>query len=44
MIEVIGVFVAAADGQHARAQDVGDAVRDEQRIARIGDQRGQALG
>jgi len=27
-----------------RAQDIGDAVRDEERITRIGDQRCQALG
>jgi len=44
MIEVVGVLVAAGNGQHARAQNVGDAVRDEQRIARISDQRRQALG
>ena len=38
MIEVVSVFVAASDGKDAGAQDVVDAVRHEQRIARIGDQ------
>ena len=40
MIEVVSVFVAASDGKDAGAQDVFDAVRYEQRIARIGDQPG----
>jgi len=41
MIEVVAIFVAAGDGEHARPQDVGDTVRDECRVARVGDQRGQ---
>ena len=44
MIEVVGVLVAAGDGEHARAQNIGDAVRHQQRIARIGDQRRQPVG
>ena len=44
MIEVVSILVAAGNGQHAGAQDIGDTVRDEQRIARICDQRRQALG
>lgn len=44
MIEVVGVLVAAGDGQHAGAQDVGDAVRHEQRVARIGDQPRERVG
>ena len=44
MIEVVGVLVAAGDGEHAGAQDVGDAVGDERRVSRIGDQRGQPGG
>ncbi len=43
MVEVVGILVAAGDGQHAGAQDVGDAVGHEQRVARIGDQACQAL-
>ena len=39
MIEIVCVLVTAGDGKHARAQDVGDAVRDEQRVTRIGDER-----
>ena len=44
MVEVVGILVAAGDGEHAGAQDVGDAVRDQQRIALVGDQRGQPVG
>ena len=44
MIEVVGILVAAGDGEHARAQDVGDAVRHECRVARVGDQRSQPGG
>ena len=44
MVEVVGVLVTARDGQHARTQDVGDAVRHEQRIARVGDQPGKTIG
>ena len=44
MIEVVGILVAAGDGEHAGAQDVGDAVRHQQRIARIGDHRRQPVG
>lgn len=38
VVEVVGILVAASDGEHAGSQDVGDAVRHEQRIARIGNQ------
>ena len=44
MVEVIGVLVATRDGQHARAQDIGDAVRHEQWIARIGNQPREPIG
>ncbi len=43
MVEVVGVFVAAGDGQDPGAQDVIDAVRHEQRIARIGNQSRQPV-
>ena len=43
MIEVVGILVAAGDGEHAGAQDIGDAVRHEQRIARVGDQARQPV-
>jgi len=39
MIEVVGVLIAASDRKHAGTQNVLDAVRDQQRITRIGDQR-----
>ena len=43
-LDVVGLpSWVEADGRHftAQAQDIGDAVRDEQWIARIGDQRRQ---
>ena len=40
MIEIIAILVAAGDGEHACPQDVGDAVGDERRVARVGDERG----
>ena len=43
MIEVVGVLIAAGDGEHAGAQNVVDAVRHQQRITRVGDQRRQPL-
>jgi hypothetical protein len=44
MIEVIGIFVAAGNREHAGAQDILDAMRHEQRIARVGDHRREARG
>ena len=44
VVEVVGILVAAGDGEHARPQDVGDAVGDERRVARVGDQRRQLGG
>ena len=44
MIEVVGVLIAAGDGEHAGAQDICDAVRHEQRVSWIGDQRRQTVG
>ena len=44
MVEVVGIRVAASTSQHARAQDVGHAVRHQQRIAPTGDQRCKSLG
>ena len=44
MIEVVGVLVSAGNRKHARAQDVGDAVSNKQRIARISDQSSKFAG
>ena len=44
MIEVVGVLVSAAEGEHARTQDVSDTVRHQQRIARVIDQRREPVG
>ena len=44
MVEVVGVFIATGDGQHARPQNVGDAMRHQQLIAWIGDQRSEPGG
>jgi hypothetical protein len=41
MIEVVGILIAAGDGEHARTQNVGYAVGHQQRIARVGDQSGK---
>src|SRR4051794_41713222 len=38
MVEVVGVFVAAGDGENARAQDVVDAVGHQGGVARVRDQ------
>jgi hypothetical protein len=43
VIEIVGILIAAGDRQHARAQDIDDIVRRQQRIAAIGDQPGQPL-
>ena len=44
VVEIVSVLVAAGDGEHAGAQDVGDAVGHKIRIARVGDQRGELVG
>jgi len=44
MSEVVAILVAIGDDEHARLQDVGDAVRHERRVASVGDQRGQSGG
>ena len=44
VIEVVGVLIAAGNRQHACAQNVGDTVGHQQRIARIGDQRREPFG
>ena len=44
MIEVVAVLIAAGDGEHPGAQDVGDAVPHKQGIAGVGDQTRQSLG
>ena len=44
MVEVVGILIAASDRQHARTQDIGHAVRHQQRIARIGDERCEPVG
>ena len=41
MVEVVGVLIAAGDRRHARAQNVRDAVRHQERVTRIGDQRSE---
>jgi hypothetical protein len=38
MVEVVSVFVAAGDGENARAQDVVDAVGHQGGVARVRDQ------
>ena len=43
MIEVVGILIAAGDGEHAGAQDIGDTVGHKQRVARVGDQAGQSI-
>ena len=43
-IQVVGILIAAGDGQDAGPQDVGHAVRDEQRVARVRDQRREPIG
>ena len=44
MIEVVGIFVAAGDGEDAGAQDVGKRMNDPRRVARIGDHRSELVG
>ena len=43
-VEIVGVLVAAADGEDASPDHVGEAVGDPRRIATVGDQQGQPLG
>jgi hypothetical protein len=38
MTEIVGILVTAGNGEHARAQNIDDTVRHQQRIMRIGDQ------
>ena len=42
-IEVVGILVAAGDGDHARRHHVGIRVCDKQRIARVGQRCGDGL-
>lgn len=44
MIEGVGILVPTDYGQHAGTQDVRYAVRHQQRIARVIDQRGEPVG
>jgi len=44
MIEVIGIFVAAGNGQYASAQDVGKHMNNPRRVAPVGDLRSKPLG
>jgi len=44
VVEVVGILIATSDGEHASAQDVGDAVRHEQWVARVGDQPRKSIG
>ena len=43
MIKVVGILLAAGNGQYARSQDVGHAVRGQQRITPIGNQSRQTI-
>ena len=43
MIQIVGIFVSAGNGKHARAQDVRHTVSNESWISRVGDQFGEAL-
>ena len=43
-IEIVAILVAARDGEHPRAQDVGHAVRHKVRVARVGDQARKLVG
>ena len=44
VVEVVAIFIAAGDGEDPGAQDVGNAVGYQIRIARVGDQRGKLVG
>ena len=44
MVEIVAVLIAAGDGEHADAQNVGDAMRQQVRITRIRDQGRQLVG
>lgn len=44
MVKVVGVLIATGSRQHPRTQYVGRAVCQQQRIARIGNQRPKAVG
>ena len=44
IVEVVGVLITAGDGEDAGAQNVGDAVRHQGGIARVGDQGGEPVG
>ncbi len=43
-VEIVGVLVAAADGEEARPDHVGEAVGDAGRISAVRDQAGQPFG
>ena len=42
-VEVVGVLVAAGDGQHSRPQDRGDRMGHQGRIARVGNEGGDPI-
>ena len=44
MIKVVGVFVAAADREHASAEHIDQAVHDPRRLAPIREYPGQLVG
>jgi hypothetical protein len=44
MIEVVGVLIAAADREHARAEHIDEAVHDPSRVAPIREHPGQLVG
>src|SRR5690242_12144543 len=44
MIEVVGIFIAASDGEHASAQDVRKPVHNPRRVAPIDDLCGKPRG
>ena len=43
MIEIVRIFITAGDGENARAQDTAERMGNQQRIARIGDDRGELV-
>jgi hypothetical protein len=43
-VEVVAIGIAAANRQHAGAQDIRDRVRDVRRIAVVGNKSGERVG
>ncbi len=43
VIEIVAIFIATSDGEDSGTQNVGEAVRNQGRVARVGDQRGERV-